>query len=194
MDSVQVNNPGLASLEPILWKRSTKARYLSLRVKDDGVLHITLPGRVSQLKAIEFVLSKRDWIANARQKQQKRQRTGVELSADQLPALRKQARKQLGERLEFLAGTHGFSYEGLRLQWMKSRWGSCSSKNGISLNLALMFLPSELQDYVILHELCHTRVRNHSARFWALLDEHTYGRARELAKGMRGYTIGTIEK
>ncbi len=78
----------------------------------------------------------------------------------------KHAQTVLPERLCILAGEHGFSYRSCNLKHAKSRWGSCSSKTDIHLNAALLLLPQELLDYVLLHELCHTRQMNHSAAFW----------------------------
>jgi len=80
-----------------------------------------------------------------------------------------QARTQLPPWLEDLAREHALSYERVALRAQKTRWGSCSSRGTISLNIKLLFLPEALVRSVLLHELCHTREMNHSSAFWARL-------------------------
>jgi hypothetical protein len=102
-------------------------------------------------------------------------------------ALRKEARVFLVRRVNELAAIHNFSIKGVRIKNLKSRWGSCSATNNINLNLHLMSLPDHLIDYVILHELVHTRVKNHSREFWEELDKYVKG-SKAIAKEMRNYS------
>ena len=102
--------------------------------------------------------------------------------------LRLEAGTYLPERIAMLASKHGFQFGRITLRNMKSRWGSCSSANNISLNIHLMRLPEYLRDYVILHELVHTRVKNHGPEFWKHLNQLTDNRAKTLQKEMRNYS------
>jgi predicted metal-dependent hydrolase len=86
-----------------------------------------------------------------------------------------QAKIMLKQRLEALAQQHGFSYNRVYVRNQRSRWGSCSHLNNISLNIHLVALTPELMDYVILHELVHTRIKNHSKAYWAELDRYVGG-------------------
>ena len=101
--------------------------------------------------------------------------------------LRKEAKEYLPQRTEQLAAEHGFTYCGITVKNVSSRWGSCSATNHINLNIHLVRLPEHLSDYVILHELTHTVHKNHSDHFWQSLNKITGGKAKRLAAEMKKY-------
>ncbi len=82
----------------------------------------------------------------------------------------KQARKILSERLKQLAEIHNFKNYKFRLSGARTRWGSCSSKRNISISWRLVMAPPGIIDYVLIHELVHLEVHNHSKEFWRLLE------------------------
>jgi predicted metal-dependent hydrolase len=86
-------------------------------------------------------------------------------------ALRHQAEQLLPQRLAVLAENHGFSYNNVSIKQMKSRWGSCDQRQNIVLNLYLMQLPWESIDYVLLHELTHTKILRHGPVFWEAMEK-----------------------
>ncbi len=99
---------------------------------------------------------------------------------------RQAIRALLTTRLATLAAIHGFRYNRVFLRNQRTRWGSCSSQNNINLNVKLLRLPHDLRDYVLLHELVHTRIPNHGPKFWAALEAYCPG-ARRLERRLRDY-------
>ncbi|GBF23159.1 hypothetical protein tpqmel_0563 [Candidatus Gastranaerophilus sp. (ex Termes propinquus)] len=143
---------------------------------------MTLPKKMSFSSAQKFAHSQLEWIKlNAKH--------SAECSrADETEHLRAQAKEYLPKKLQQLADMHGFKYKKVTIKNMRSRWGSCSYFNNINLNLNLMRLDEDLIKYVLLHELVHTVEKNHSAKFWALLQKHL-PEALELRKKLKSRTI-----
>ncbi len=108
-----------------------------------------------------------------------------------IKALRSQAASLLPQRLEVLSKTHSLPYSSLQIKQLSRRWGSCDQKHNIVLNLYLIQLPWELIDYVILHELTHTRHMNHGPEFWAQLTR-LCNDARQLKKQLGRYHPGIV--
>jgi predicted metal-dependent hydrolase len=105
-----------------------------------------------------------------------------------IEAWRIEAGWYLPKRTKELAEKHGFTFNRIAVRNNKTRWGSCSGKNNINLNLHLMRLPHHLIDYVILHELAHTIHKNHGKSFWAALDK-LLGNAKKTDKELNNYRI-----
>ena len=108
-----------------------------------------------------------------------------------IDVMRWEAKAYLPKRLKELADQHGFNYENVSIKNASTRWGSCSSVNNINLNLHLMRVPEHLIDYVLVHELVHTVIKNHGEKFWMLL-EQCYPNARKADKEMNNYRTQTF--
>jgi predicted metal-dependent hydrolase len=149
--------------------RRVRSSYVRIRVGEDGRVAISMPRLTPMFVARRFLEQSRGSL----RRQVRDLPTPVKrMSEEDKKRLRKEAEFWLKHRLHALAAQHGFSYERVRIMNARTRWGSCSSRGTISLNVALMRLPEELRDYVILHELTHTREMNHSKAFWAELGRY----------------------
>jgi hypothetical protein len=85
--------------------------------------------------------------------------------------LKETARKHIIERTNYIANTYNFHYNRLSIKNQRTRWGSCSGKKNLNFNWRLIMTPHECVDYVIIHELAHTKQMNHSKNFWAIVEE-----------------------
>ena len=181
-DIVEVDGIGLIRL-----KRSRKARNMNLTVKPFSGVGVTIPSGVSLKQVEQFVVSKTDWIAKhlAQARQLEKRRLHAASVIEETDAGK--ARKFLVQKLMTLAEQHGFKVGNVSVRKQKTRWGSCSVNNNISLNINLIHLPQQLMTYVILHELLHTRLKNHGRQFWRELDD-LVGDARMLRSRLNEYS------
>ena len=169
----------------LLRQRWTTSR-ISLSVKPSGEVRLSYPRLVSTAKALRFLEDKVEWVLQMREKTAERTMQGADYTPEQIEELRREAKRILPAMVERLAHEHGFSYGRVTIRATRSKWGCCTSLNNLSLSLFLMTLPTHLQEFVVLHELCHTVHHNHSAEFHALLDKVTGGREKELNRQLKG--------
>jgi hypothetical protein len=168
-----------------------KAKCFRITVKPGPKVNVTIPRHGSLRQAEEFVRLKMEWILKTVGRLAKIYPSG-EIRPRQRAAVTEQMIARQGllfDRLRELTAQYGFCYRNAGIRNQKTRWGSCSSKNNISLNIHLVNLPAHLRDYVILHELVHTEHKNHSKRFWTRLDEVVGGKSKALRKEMKSYRI-----
>jgi predicted metal-dependent hydrolase len=143
---------------------------------------------MSYKEAEQIVCSKVNWIRKHLDRMKELEDRFGGFSDPAAEISRAEARKKLVDRLDRLSGLHGFSYNKVSIRNQKTRWGSCSAKNNISLNMKLLRLPEELIDYVIIHELVHTKIKNHSEEFWLAL-ERILGNAKALNARLNEYQV-----
>lgn len=101
--------------------------------------------------------------------------------------LRRNAKIILPPRLYMLSTQYNLPYKSVKINSSSGRWGSCSAKGAINLSYYLVLLPKHLIDYVLLHELTHTREMNHGEQFWALLNRMTEGKSQALRMELKQY-------
>ena len=155
---------------PVLFERSRRARHLTISVRPYRGVRVAIPDGLSFKKAEEFVHSRTDWIKKHLSRMKRLEREHEAISGTALDIDRAEAKIKLSRRLNYLSLKYGFTYNRVFIRNQRTRWGSCSHKNNISLNMKLIRLPDELIDYVILHELVHTRFNKNSSKFLYELD------------------------
>jgi hypothetical protein len=178
----------IEGIGPVLFERSARARRILITVSPGRGVRVAIPRRATIESAIKFVQAKKSWLKKhlARTRDYEKQKqvfSDAFLSIDKV-----KARRQIISRLHQLAGRYGFTFSKVSVRNQKTRWGSCSARGNISLNIKLVALPQELSDYVLLHELVHMRVHNHSRRFWKELDKYV-GDGKARAKKLVEYGL-----
>ncbi len=157
----------------------TRFHQLVLRPSREADISLSVDGRITGKEAlITFPAS---WDPND-------ERLVRIIGEMYLHVLRYEAMDHLIPRLHKLAIKYGYSYRRVFLKNLKTRWGSCSEAGNINLNIHLMTLPDHLIDYVLLHELAHTKHKNHGSAFWEEV-QRTTGNARELDRELNRYHI-----
>lgn len=178
----------IEGIGPVLFEKSKRAKRLNITIRPFKGVRVAIPRGVSFIEGERFVHTKIDWIKKHLAKMKMAELQQKKIIENSKPIDRAAARQKLVGRLDELAEQYGFSYNRVFIKNQKTRWGSCSSKNNINLNMKLVHLPDELMDYVILHELVHIKVKNHSRKFWAELDK-LVGDAKSIDKQLKKYGI-----
>ena len=173
--------------DSIHFTHSPRAQYLRLTIHPTKTITVTVPKHTTLQQAKQFLKSKISWIKKQIHKieQNEKQKENIDLPPIDLD----KAQNELFGRLEHFSNKYNLTYNRATFRCQKTRWGSCSNKNNINLNINIAYLPNELQDYILLHELCHIRHKNHSKEFWAELDRYVGGRSKDMRNGLKGYRI-----
>lgn len=176
----------IEGIGPVLFEESAKAKHLNISIKPFSGIRVAVPKRLSFTKAKKIVLSKYQWIDKNLEKIRAAEKKAKPIQLQFENFNNNEIKRALIQRLEYLSSTYNIPYNKVTIRNQKTRWGSCSGNNNISLNIKLMLLPDELRDYVIMHELVHTRIKNHSKEFWKELDYY-FPHSKNLDKKLRDY-------
>ena len=165
---------------------SRQARKMRIEVGVNG-LKVVKPVFVPFIFIEQFIKSRAVWII----KNLAVTRTYVSpptISKDELIILKRRAAHLILARLEFYNQSYGYKFKSLSVRDQKTRWGSCSRLGALNFNCRLALLPENLLDYVAVHELCHLKEMNHSAKFWTLV-ERTIPDYKERRKKLHSFNL-----
>jgi predicted metal-dependent hydrolase len=154
----------------LLVTKKRNCKRLILRVKDATTVAILTPHRTPQFFVEKFFDSSYSFIQERVSFFVSKQQKEKSSSREEYLIHKEEARRLITERVVYFSSLYGFSYKKISIRNTKTRWGSCSSSGSLSFHYKLLFLPPSVRDYVIVHELCHTKEMNHSNAFWALVE------------------------
>ena len=153
-------------------RKSTRAKRMSIAVHRDGSVVVVQPARVGLERFLSLLQEKFVWIEETLKKFNGRTSLiSLRHSASERVMLSRSARQIVEDRLIYFNQFYNFEYKRITIRNQKTRWGSCSSRGNLNFNYRIALLQPELQDYLIVHELCHLKEFNHSRNFWKLVEQ-----------------------
>ena len=151
-------------------------KSLGLEVRDANTVLARIPTRVSDRELKAFVENHRSWIlektAVMAEREEKRKSTPAPPPELLSKTDRMKIQLKIGKRVRHYCETMGVTVGYVTVKNQKTRWGSCSAKGNVNFNYQLAFLPEELLDYVVIHELAHRHHMDHSRAFWAEVEKY----------------------
>ena len=151
----------------VQFRYSKKAKNLRIVINHYSSLYVVIPYCYTINDAIAFVQSKKDWIHKNKIKLARKILLKMDLTSLELENFWDNSR----QKMIFLANFHKLKFHKLVFKTLKSKWGSCTRNNIICINNMIYYLPEQLQEYIMLHELMHTKIKNHSNLFWQELEK-----------------------
>lgn len=147
--------------------RRSRRKTIQIRVDERGEVSIRAPHRVPLAEIERFVRDKQDWIDRHTAAQKARDARRYRPGPEEIEAWKRAAQDELPALTALWAGRMGVRCTGVKITAAARRWGSCSAKNSICYSFRVMRLPPALREYIVVHELAHIRVKNHSPAFYA---------------------------
>ncbi len=148
-------------------------KTISIQVKPHEVI-IRAPLRMKEKEIENFVETKRNRIEKHLKSVSEKQKlfeNTEPYSEEEIKSFVEAAKRIIPPKVEFYAEKIGVTYNKITIRRQRTRWGSCSSKGNLNFNCLLVLFPEEIIDSVIVHELCHRKQMNHSAKFYAEIEK-----------------------
>lgn len=146
----------------------TARKTVAICVRPDGSVVVRAPRRARSSEVEAIVKSREEWIRKSREKfaHIREGKKIIALTPAEIAEAKAQMKTRLNERCACFAAGMGVDYRSIKVNSAAARWGSCTSQGNLNFTYRLFFVPPELVDYVVVHELAHRREMNHSSRFW----------------------------
>lgn len=175
-----------------------KRKTISIEIKPDKVT-VRAPEAMKDKEITRFLESKKNWIEKhlkAVAERQKKLNDFPPFSESEIKTYIQKAKEIIPKRVKFYAEKVGVTYNRITFRCQHTRWGSCSSKGNLNFNCLLVLLPRDVMDSVIVHELCHRKQMNHSAKFYAEVEKvfPEYKRCHQWLKENGGLYLSRIPK
>lgn len=178
-----------SNIGEVVFACSRKSRRIAISVGPYKPVRVSFPPMAAFGTVQKYFEKNIEWVMAKVQQARKHELNTNRIYAALPPINTEYEAKRIYGRIKELAEQFGYRFSKITIRCQKTRWGSCSASNNINLNIQLARLPEHLCDYVLLHELAHTKVKNHSAEFWKELDKTTGSKARLLDKELGKYPI-----
>lgn len=158
-------------LPPFILKRSVRSRTVRVSVKSGGVVTVSAPRHTSESVIKSFLSKHVGWLQKKIEYFKKFPEERLSLAREKKLYVAHKARARVTAEAKVNQWNRHFKFvfNKISIRNSRSRWGSCSSKGTICFNYKIAFLPEYLADYLVVHELCHLKERNHGKGFWGLV-------------------------
>ena len=148
-------------------KNARRAKGVRITIYADSRVSVTKPRWVSKKFAEDFVQERHEWILEQVSKNRNNPNNILgKYGEREYKEQKKNARTLVERKVKEINKIYNFNYKNIYIRNQRTRWGSCSSKGNLSFNFKIVYLPEDLQDYLIAHELCHLKHMDHSQNFW----------------------------
>lgn len=180
-----------AGREMLITVKRSSRKTLGLEVRENGEIFARIPEKLSDRSLKSFIEKERDWIIKKSElvkwEREHRQTTNAtpvqKLTSEEIENIS----QKIVDRVRFYQKKMGVTVGRVTIRNQKTRWGSCSAKGNLNFNYQIYYLPDELLDYVVVHELAHRRHMNHSDEFWGEVEKYfpMYRQCRKRLKEIR---------
>jgi len=168
-------------------RHSTRCRHARLTITSDKKLIVTLPKNASATLAEKIITEHRPWILRHLLRSRPNLITLPKGQADYMQN-KTSALTLVRERIQFFNAHYHLTWKRISIKNASTRWGSCSRLKNLNFNYKIIYLPPELQEYLIVHELCHLQEMNHSKKFWQLVAQ-TIPQQTQCRRALRKYSL-----